>query len=49
MRERILAVLLALAAALLVAGVAGFSGRVALIVAGLLVAAWSWLLLGEVE
>lgn len=48
MRERILAVLLAVAAGLVVAGAALVSDAAALVVAGVLLAGWAWLLLGEV-
>lgn len=40
--------LLAVAAALIVAGVAEFSAGGAFIVAGVLLALWSWLIFGEV-
>lgn len=49
MREQILAVLLLMAAALVVAGVASFSGRAGLIAAGVLWGLWSWLVFGDVE
>lgn len=49
MREQTLAVLLLVAAALIVAGVATFSDGAALIAAGALLALWSWLVFGEVE
>lgn len=49
MREQILAVLLLLAAALIVAGVASFSPRSSLITAGLLGGLWSWLVLGDID
>lgn len=48
MREQIMAGLLAVAAALVVAGVLRFSTGAALIVAGVLLALWSWLVFGEV-
>lgn len=48
MRERILAVLLATAAGLIVVGVADFSYGAALITGGVLLVAWSWLFFGEV-
>lgn len=48
MREQILAVLLALAAALIVIGVATFDDGAAFIIAGLLAGVWSWLVFGEV-
>lgn len=49
MRERIMAGLLAVAAALVVVGVAGWSTQAGCVVAGLLLALWAWLVLGEVE
>lgn len=49
MREQTLAVLLLVAAALVVAGVASFSGEAGLIAAGVLFGVWSWLVFGEVE
>ncbi len=49
MREQILAVLLAMAAALIVAGIATFSGGAGLIAAGGLWGAWSWLFFGDIE
>lgn len=49
MREQTLAVLLALAAALVITGVAHFTTGGAFIAAGILLALWSWLLFGEVE
>lgn len=48
MRERILAVLLALAGGLVVVGVALVSPSAAFVAGGVLLAGWSWLLLGEV-
>lgn len=48
MRERILAVLLAVAGGLVVVGVALVSQAAAFVAGGVLLAAWSWLLLGEV-
>ena len=48
MRERILAVLLALAAGLVVVGAALASEVAGFVVGGVLLAAWSWLVLGEV-
>jgi len=47
-REQILAVLLAVAAALVVWGVAGFSTPAARVSAGLLLAGFAWLILGDV-
>lgn len=49
MREQILAVLLAMAAAFIVAGVATFSSGVGLIAGGLLWATWSWLFFGDIR
>ena len=49
MREFILAALLAVASLFVVIGVAMLSTATALIVAGLLLAGWSWLTFGEVE
>jgi hypothetical protein len=49
MREQIMAGLLALAAVLIVIGVAKFSTGAALITAGVLLGLWSWLIFGEVE
>lgn len=49
MREQILAVLLALAAGLVVAGVWRFSAGAGLVAAGILGALWSWLFFGDVE
>ena len=49
MRAQALAVLLALAAALIVVGVAHLSEAVAWIVAGLLLAVWSVLMFAEVR
>lgn len=49
MREQTLAVLLFAAAALIVVGVSKFSAGAALIVAGLLLGLWSWLVFGEVD
>lgn len=46
-REAMFAAMLAAASVLVVAGVAGWSGPAALIVAGLLLAGWSWLMLGD--
>ena len=48
MREWILGGLLAIAAGLVVAGFAQFSTRVALIVGGVLLAVFAWLVFGEV-
>lgn len=48
MRERILAFLLAVAAGLVAIGVASFSRGASLIVGGVMLAGWSWLMLGEV-
>lgn len=48
MRERIFAVLLAVAGGLIVAGVALWSDVFALVAAGVLLGAWAWLILGEV-
>jgi hypothetical protein len=47
-RERILAFLLAVSAGLITVGVACYSRGGALIVGGVLLAGWSWLLVGEV-
>ena len=47
MRLKALAALLAIAAALIVAGVATWTTGGALIVAGVGVAGWAWLFLGE--
>ena len=47
MRERILAVLLALAAGLVVVGAALASDAAGFVVGGMLLAGWSWLILGE--
>lgn len=49
MREQTLAVLLLVAAALIIAGVAKFSAGAAFIAAGLLLGLWSWLILAEVS
>lgn len=49
MREQLLAVLLAMAAALITAGIATFSTGAGLIVGGVLWGLWSWLIFGEVE
>lgn len=49
MREWVLAFLLAVAAGLVVCGVATFSFGAALVVAGALLAVLSWLLLAEVS
>lgn len=49
MREYVLAALLALAAVLVVVGVAMLSEAAGWIAAGVAVAAWSWLMLGEVK
>lgn len=49
MREWMLGVLLALAAGLVVRGVAGYSADAAFVVGGLLLALFAWLFLGEVE
>lgn len=49
MREWILAVLLAVAAGFVVRGVAAFSPGAAWVVLGVLLAAWSWLVFGEVD
>jgi hypothetical protein len=49
MKEQTLAVLLLVAAGLIVAGTARFSTGAALIIAGVLLALWSWLVFGEVE
>ena len=49
MREWIFGVLLAAACGLVIAGVAQFSPAAGLIVAGILAAAWSWLMFGEVD
>lgn len=46
-REWIFALLTLVAGGLVIAGVAGWSGSVALVVAGVLLAGWSWLLLSE--
>lgn len=48
MREWVFAVLLALAGVAVVIGVAGIAASAAWIVGGVLLAAWSWLMLGEV-
>ena len=48
MRERILGVLLAVAAGLVVVGVSLASDAAAVVVAGVLLAAWAWLFFGEV-
>lgn len=48
-REWTLAALLAVAIGLIVAGVADFSDEAAKIAAGVLLAGWAWLVLGEVE
>ena len=48
-REWILAVLLAVAGGLFVKGVAGFDGRVAWLVAAVLLGAWAWFVLAEVD
>lgn len=48
MRERILAVLLAVAAGLAVAGAAMASRPAGFIVAAVLLAGWAWLFFGEV-
>lgn len=47
-RAWIFAVVLAVAAGLVVAGVAAFSRGGALVVAGGLLAGWAWLILGDV-
>lgn len=49
MREAILAVLLAVSGMLVVAGVAAWSAPAGLVVAGLLLAGWSCLVLAEVK
>ena len=49
MREWVLGFLLAVAAGLVVLGVAAFSTGAALIAAGVLLAGLSWLLLAEVD
>ena len=49
MREWVLAFLLALAAGLIVFGVAAFSTGAAFITSGVLLAALAWLLLAEVD
>ena len=49
MREWVLAFLLALAAGLIVVGVASFSTGAAFIAGGVLLAALAWLLLAEVD
>lgn len=49
MREQILAVLLLMAGALIVAGVAQFSTGGAFIAGGALLALWSWLVFGEIN
>lgn len=48
MRERIFAVLLALAAGAVVMGVLHFSPGAAWIVGGVLLGLWTWLVFGEV-
>lgn len=48
MRERMLVVLLAVAASLVVVGVAHFSTGAAFVASGLLLAGLAWLVLGEV-
>lgn len=48
MRELILAALLAIAAGLVVAGAVAWSVPAGLVVAGIVLALWSWLILGEV-
>lgn len=48
MREQIMAGLLAVAAVLIVWGVAAFSTGAARIASGALLAGWAWLLLAEV-
>lgn len=47
-REGMFAALLLVASGLVVAGVAGWSWPAALVVAGVLLAAWAWLMLAEV-
>ena len=49
MREWMLGLLLALAAGLVVRGVAGWSVDAAFVVGGLMTALFAWLFLGEVE
>ena len=48
MRERNLAILLALAAVLVAIGIAHYSTGGAFIAGGVLLALWSWLIFGEV-
>lgn len=48
-RAVLLAAVLLAAGCLVVAGFAGFSGEAAMIVAGVLLATWGWLILGEVS
>lgn len=48
-REWILGVLLAVAAGLVIYGVALLSAAAGFVVGGVLVALWSWLLFGEVD
>lgn len=47
-REWLLALLLAIAAALVTAGVADVSSEAGMVIGGILLAAWAWLVLGEV-
>lgn len=49
MQEVILACLLAIAAALIVVGVAQWSASGGFLAAGVLLAGWSWLTFGDVE
>jgi hypothetical protein len=48
-QEQTLAVLLLVAAGLITAGAARFSTGAAFIIAGVLLALWSWLIFGEVD